>query len=286
MVADPLPPELLAAWLDASDEAARQVVLDAYAQGLGADGARALLDLAGAGPSYGGDAERERALQRMLLELARGVAEHVGAAVVAAEACRLLAALVEENQCQAWLERAARHAIEAAAWELLAGIERELAGVALAARRPREAVAAAARALAACRHDLTLLAAGDAAADELVDLATRLGDPRTAWGHSQDWLAHVRRGGDLLTIARAAERVGGLAANLGRTEDAERWLGEAAAIYGELLDERALAGVLLRRLAIAANTGDLDEVARRAAEVLALRERTQDPAVRELLDES
>jgi hypothetical protein len=288
MAADPLPPELLAAWLDASDQAAREAVLAAHAPDLGPEGAEQLLAVATAGPAYGGDRQRELALQRELLELARGVAEHQRAWVTAAEACRQLAH-VDVGARRGWLERAARHAITAEAWEVLARTETDLAALALASRQPREAIAAAARALAACRHDpasLSLGALGDEAAQDLVELAVRLGDPRSAFGPLQDWLAHTRQGGDLGAIARACERLGGLAAMLDRAADAERWLGEAAALYAELMEEPPLARVLLRRLAVAAGTGDPDAVAGRVADLLALRERTADPEVRALIDEA
>jgi hypothetical protein len=288
MATDPLPPELLAAWLDASDEDARGAVLADHAPGLGPDGAAQLLALATAGPGYGGDRERELALQRELLELARGVAEHLQAWTTAAQACRQLAH-VDVGARRPWLERAARHAITAEAWEVLARTEADLAALALASRQPREAIAAATRALAACRHEpasLSLGALGDEAAQALMDLAVRLGDPRPAFGPLKDWLAHTRQGGDLEAIARACERLGNLAAMLDRALDAERWLGEAAALYAELMEEAPLARVLLRRLAVAAGTGDPDAVARGVADLLGLRERTTDPEVRALIDEA
>jgi hypothetical protein len=288
MAADPLPPELLAAWLDASDEEARQAVVARHAADLGPDGAELLLALATAGPAYGGDRERELALQRELLELARGVAEHQRAWALAAQACRHLAH-VDVGARRSWLERAARHAISAEAWELLARTEADLASLALASRQPREAIAAAVRSLAACRHEpanLSLGPLGDEAAEALVDLVVRLGDPRSAFGPLQDWLAHTRQGGDLAAIARACERLGGLAAMLDRPLDAERWLGEAAALYSELLDEAPLARVLLRRVAVAAGAGDPDALAGRVADLLALRERTTDPEVRAFIDEA
>jgi hypothetical protein len=284
---DSLPSELLASWLAASDEPAKAAVLDAHAPELGAAGASALLELADAGPAYGGDRAREARLQRQLLDLARGLAERAEAWPEAARACHLLGLVAKPGARRPWLERAALHAIAAAEWEMLARIEADLAEDALAAHLPREALAARVRSLAACRRDpasSSLFAAGDRAADALVEAVTRQGDPRTAWGPLQDWLTHTRRGGDLSGIARACERLGTLAGALGQIDDAERWLGEAAAIFGELIEDLALARVLLRRLAIAVGGGDLDLVARRAADLLGLRERTTDPDVQTLID--
>ncbi|MDB5101546.1 MAG: hypothetical protein JWM80_5967 [Cyanobacteria bacterium RYN_339] len=288
MAADPLPPELLAAWLEAPDEDARQAVMARYAPELGPDGAELLLALATAGPAYGGDRERELALQRELLELARGVAEHQQAWLVAAHACRHLAH-VDVGARRSWLERAARHAITGAGWEVLSRTESDLAALALVSRQPREALAAASRSLAACRHEPASRALGelgDEAAQALVEMATRLGDPQVAFGPLKDWLAHTRQGGELELIARACERLGGVAAMLDRAGDAERWLGEAAALYAELMEGPPLARVLLRRLAVAAGTGDPDAVAGRVADLVSLRERTTDPEVRALIDDA
>jgi hypothetical protein len=287
VVMDPLPPELLASWLVAADEKARAAVLDAHAPELGAAGALALLELVDAGPAYGGDREREAQLQRQLLDLARGVAERAEAWPEAARACHLLGLAVAAGSRRPWLERGALHAISAGEWELLARIESDLAIDALAAHLPRESIAARVRALAACRRDITrgsLASAGDLASLALVEAAMHLGDPRSAWGPLQDWLAHVRRGGDLAAIGRACERLGTLAGALGELDQAEKWLGEAAAILGELLQEVPLARVLLRRLAIAVATSNLEQVARRAADLLGLRERTENPEVRQLID--
>lgn len=286
---DPLPPDLLSAWLNAGDEATRDAVLAAHAPELGLTGVTALLELAMAGPAYGGDREREAALQRELLDLARGLAERLEAWPEAARACLLLALAYPGAGRRPWLERAARHAITASDWELLARAESELAVVAIEARQPREAIAARARVLAACRRDPSrgrLAELGDEAADQLLADATRLGDPRAAWGPLRDWLAHVRKGGNLGAIARACERLGTLAGHLGLSAEAEQWLAEAAAITGELMDDTTLARILLRRLAIAMVTADLDLIARRAADVLALRERTEDSAVQAMIDDA
>lgn len=289
MTRDPLPPELLAAWLDADTELARSTALDAFGDALDGAIARDLLALATGGPGYGGDRGREVLVQRDLLGLARAVAERVEAWDEAGQACLQLALTLPPAARRTWLEHAARHALTASAWELLARVETELAVTALAARTPRESLAARSRALAACRRDpldAALLSAGDDLAEKLLDEARRLGDPRMAWTPLGEWLAHARKAGDMGLIARACERLGTLAGELDRLDEADRWLGEAAALYGEQMEERALAQVFLRRMTLAFATGDLDAVTRRAADVLSLRERTSDPEVRQLIDDA
>ena len=82
------------------------------------------------------------------------------------------------------------------------------------------------------------------------------------------------------------EQLGQLAGRLGRGAEADRWLGEASALYGEDLDDPSLARTLVARLALATAIGDADAVVARVADLANLRERAQDPEVQAWIDAS
>ncbi len=282
---------LLMAWLAAEDEPGRDAVLGHFA---GADADRDALGelafeylvLALAGPTYGGDRRAEAGVQRELLGLAAALGRRAQAWATAAEAELAMASEAElpTNARITRLRDAITLARRAEAWRPLGRAALALVPLLLAGDRAEEAEAALREAWEAGTRSI------DVAADADALVAHLAADPgrhprRTVIALLAAWRGRARASGDRHAAAEAALRLGEAALTHGDLPRAIPALAEAEALFGELADDPARARALVRRMAAAIAAEDMDEAARLAEIAGALRMRTDDPAVRAVLDD-